>query len=86
MIKSELNTLQKQIKALTACSYLVGLLNVLLIAIPFWHYYKIDFRVGLDMYFLWVTVLNILGFYLAYLVASKLLYYKKKHTHFSGKL
>ncbi len=86
MNTTELTALQKRINALAICSYVVGVLNVLLIAMPLWHYYKIGFRVAIDMYFVWVTALNILGFYLAYLVSNKLVYFRKKHSHFSEKL
>ena len=86
MNSEELTALHKRIQVLIACSYAVGVLNVLLITIPLWHYYKIGFRVALDAYFAWVTVLNILGFYLAYAISSKLAYFRKKHSHFSEKL
>ena len=86
MNETELIALQKRIQALTFSGYVVGVLNTLLIVIPCWHYYKMGFRVPMDMYFAWVIVLNMLGFYLAYLVASKLVYFKKKHIHFSEKL
>ncbi|MCG3770321.1 MAG: hypothetical protein JW384_01469 [Nitrosomonadaceae bacterium] len=86
MNSTELIALQKRIHALTICSYVVWVVNVLLIIIPVWHYYKIGFRVAIDMYLVWVTALNILGFYLAYLVSNKLVYFRKKHSHFSEKL
>jgi len=86
MNETELIALQKRVQALTFCNYGAGVLNVLLIIIPCWHYYTMGFRVPLDMYFVWVIVLNFFGFYLTYLVTSKLQYFKKKHYHFSEKL
>lgn len=86
MNETELIALKKRIHALTICWYGLAVLNVLLIAIPLWHYYSIGFSVPMDMYFVWVIVLNVVGFYLTYVVSGKLVYFRKKHIHFSGKL
>ena len=86
MNAADLITLKKRINVLTLCSYVIWVFNIFLIVIPCWHYYNLGFQVPMDMYFFWVVVLNIFGFNLAYLVTDKLVYFKKKHIHFSEKL
>jgi len=84
MNQEELAKLKRKIKALKVLDYIFWVVNILLIVIPFYHYYKKGF--SFDLYFALVTVLNILGFYCSYIITDKTLYFKRKHQHFSEKL
>lgn len=85
MNKQELQRLAKKINALHIINVVFWIVNALLILIPIWHYYKIDFRFEFDSYFIIITILNILGFYISIKITDKLVFFKKKHTHFDEK-
>lgn len=85
MNKQELEKLQKKINLLHILNIIFWIINALLIIIPIWHYYKIAFKFDFDNYFLVITILNILGFYISMKVTEKLVFFKKKHLHFSDK-
>ncbi|GEM_PF-4368753 len=80
----ELKGLQIKIKALGFLNVVFLIINALLIVIPLYHYYQTGFR--FDLYFIVITVLNIVGFYLSYIIADNLIYFKNKHRHFAEKI
>jgi hypothetical protein len=80
---NELKALEKKIKVLNILNILFLAINALLIIIPFYHYYAIGFK--FDLYFLIITILNIIGFYLSYIITDKLVFFKNKHKHFTEK-
>jgi hypothetical protein len=80
----ELEILKNKIKILNALNYLFLLVNILLIIMPFIHYWSVGFE--FDTYFLIITILNIIGFYISYVIANKLVFLKNKHRHFTDKL
>ena len=85
MNEQELQRLQKKINVLHIINVVFWFINALLIIIPIWHYYNIAFRFEFDSYFLIITILNIVGFYLSMKITDKLVFFKKKHAHFSEK-
>ena len=84
MDTKELLILKNKIKILNILNFLFWIINILLIVIPFYHYWNIGFK--FDMYFWIITILNVLGFYLSYLITDKLVFFKLKHRHFTEKL
>jgi hypothetical protein len=83
MNTAELQALEKKIKALNYLNILFYVVNALLIIIPLYHYYEIGFK--FDLYFVIITILNIIGFYVSYIIIDKLIYFKRKHKHFTEK-
>jgi hypothetical protein len=83
MNRDELRKLNRKIKALNILNICFWIINALLIIIPLWHYYLIGFK--FDLYFTIITILNIIGFYLSYIITVKLIYYKHKYIHFTEK-
>ena len=83
MTIKELNKLKIKIKILSVLNPILLLINVLLVAIPFYHYWSIEFT--FDTYFAVITLLNTLAFYFQYVTASKLQFFKKKFLHFQNK-
>lgn len=84
MNKNELELLRKKIIILNVSNYIFFALNIILIVIPFTHYWSIGFQ--FDIYFIVVTALNILAFYISYLIANKLNFFRKRHRHYTEKL
>lgn len=80
----ELKSLEKKIKALSFLNIIFLLINALLVIIPLHHYYEVGFE--FDLYFIVITILNVVGFYLSYVITDKLIYLKNKHRHFAEKL
>ena len=85
MNEQELLRLQSKINFLFKLNVVFGIINALLIIIPIWHYYNIAFKFEFDSYFLIITISNIVGFYLSMKITDKLVFFKKKHVHFSEK-
>ncbi len=84
MNTNELIALQKKIKVLHFLNVLFLAINIILIVIPFIHYWSVGFK--FDTYFIIVTILNIVAFYISYVIANKLTFFKIKHRHFTEKL
>lgn len=84
MNAEELDLLKNKIKLLNVLNYLFIAINTILVVIPFIHYWSIGFK--FDTYFLIITALNIIAFYISYLIANKLVFLKNKHNHFTFKL
>ncbi len=82
MNAKELNNLKNKIKILSVFNIVFLIINIFLIVIPFFHYWSHGFK----SYLLIITILNIIAFYISYLIANKLVFYKNKHRHFSHKL
>ena len=80
----ELKVLDKKIKFLIFLNIIFSIINVLLVIFPLWHYYKLGFE--FDLYFVVITIFNVIGFYISYVITDKLVYLKNKHRHFSEKL
>jgi hypothetical protein len=80
----ELNNLKNKIKTLNALNIIFLIINFLLIVMPFIHYWSDGFK--FDTYFLIITILNIIAFYISYVIANKLVFLKNKHRHFTDKL
>lgn len=80
----ELDLLKNKIKILNVLNYLFLAINILLIVLPFIHYWSVGFK--FDTYFLIITILNIVAFYVSYVIANKLVFFKNKHRHFTEKL
>lgn len=83
MNSKQLSALEKKIKIVFFFNLLFLVLNALLLIIPTYHYYVVGF--SFDLYFLIITILNIIGIYLSHLATDKLNYFKNKHRHFSEK-
>ena len=84
MTIEELYLLKKNIIKLNALNIIFNIINVLLIIIPFYHYLNNGFQ--FDNYFIIITILNVIGFYVSFKLANKLIYFKLKHKHFTEKL
>lgn len=84
MNAEELDLLKNKIKLLNVLNYLFLVINIILIVIPFVHYWSVGFK--FDTYFLIITILNIIAFYISYLIVNKLVFFKNKHKHFTYKL
>ena len=80
----ELNALRNKIKLLNILNIVFLIFNLFLIIIPFYHYWADGFN--FDLYFIIITILNIIGFYLSYIISYKLVFFKSKHRHFNEKL
>ena len=80
----ELDAVKNKIKILNTLNYLFVAINILLIVIPFVHYWSVGFE--FDTYFLIITILNIIAFYISYVIINKLVFLKNQHRHFSDKL
>lgn len=80
----ELKTLKNKIKILNFLNIIFLIINLLLIIIPFYHYWLEGFK--FDLYFVIITILNIIAFYLSYIITNKLVYFKNKYNHFNEKL
>jgi hypothetical protein len=86
MNENELATLKNKIKVLKIFNFIFWGINLLLIILPLWHYYLLDFVFEFDYYFAFITLLNIFGFYISYEISNKLIYFKRKYFHFSDRL
>lgn len=84
MNAEELGLLKNKINLLNALNYLFIAINIILVVIPFIHYWTVGFK--LDTYFLIITLLNIIAFYISYVILSELVFLKNKHRHFTNKL
>ena len=80
----ELNKLKNKITVINVLNIIFLIINLLLIIIPFFHYWTIGFK--FDLYFSIITILNIIGIYLSYIITNKLVFLKNKHRHFTEKL
>jgi hypothetical protein len=84
MTPQELNTLSNKIKIYNVLNVLFWIINIVAIVVPFIHYYQVGF--AFDMYFLIVTVVNIIVFWISYKIMDTLVFYRNRHRHFSEKL
>ena len=84
MNQVELNALHGKIKIYNALNVLFWILNIVLIVVPFVHYYRVGFE--FDMYFLVVTAVNIIVFWISYKIMDTLVFYRNRHRHFSEKI
>ncbi len=84
MNAEELGLLKNKINLLNALNYLFLAINIILVVMPFIHYWTVGFK--FDTYFLIITLLNIIAFYFSYVIVSKLVFLKNKHRHFTNKL
>jgi hypothetical protein len=80
----QLHLLKNKIKILNFLNYIFIVINILLVVIPFFHYWSAGFK--FDTYFTIITILNISAFYISYIIVNKLLFFKNKHRHFTDKL
>lgn len=76
--------LKNKINYLKVFNYVFLIINIVLIVIPFVHYWSIGFQ--FDVYFFIVSLMNIVAFYVSYLIVNKLNYYTRKYYHFENKL
>lgn len=81
---NELNQLKNKIQILKFLNIVFLIINMMLIIFPFIHYYSKGFK--FDTYFLIITILNFIAFYISYLITNKLIFLKNKHRHFTDKL
>lgn len=80
----ELNNLKNKITKLNALNVIFLIINIFLIVLPFVHYYSSGFK--FDTYFIIITLLNIVAFYISYFITNRLVFLKNKHRHFTDKL
>lgn len=84
MTPQELNTLSNKIKIYNVLNVLFWIINIVAIVVPFIHYYQVGF--AFDMYFLIVTVVNIIVFWISYKIMDTLVFCRNRYRHFSEKL
>ena len=83
MNEDELKVLEKKILILKWLNIFFTVVNLLLIVFPIFHYLEHEFNI--DLYFLIVTLLNVIGFYASYKIIDKLNFLKRRYEHFSTK-
>lgn len=84
MNAEQLEVLVKKIKLFNVLNIIFWIVNIVLIVVPFVHYYRVGF--AFDLYFVIVTAANIIAFWGSYKIMDTLVFYKNRHRHFSEKL
>lgn len=80
----DLIKLEKTIRKFKIINIGIWVINIILIFLSFIHFFINNNKIVLDNYFIVLTLLNILSFYLTYKTFDKLNFYKYKYKHFKN--
>lgn len=80
----DLIKLEKKIYNFQKLNILIWIINFILIISSFVHYFINNYNIKIDIYFIIILLLNILSFYLTYLISDKLNFLKYKFKHFKN--
>lgn len=80
----DLNNILRKKKMFERFNILIWFVNIALLVLSFLHFYSNNYKLELDTYFFLLLVLNIVSFYLTYIISEKLHFFKYQYNHFKN--
>lgn len=80
----DLNTLGKKVKRYKTLNIFIWIVNLFLLTLSFIQFFINNYKLIVDRYFIILAILNIISFYLTYLIAERLNFFKYKYEYFKN--